>query len=83
MAISSSSCRVLNSPVVTMVIRVLNPNGEVFERAFEMSLDQFHVSFSLCIYLKTSSSSSRRRLFRIRNRMKAFTEITISKIDAL
>ena len=44
MAISSSNCKSLNSPLITMLVRVLKPNGEMIERAFEMTLDQFNVS---------------------------------------
>eukprot|EP00112_Aurelia_sp_Birch-Aquarium-sp1_P022922 Seg6632.2 transcript_id=Seg6632.2/GoldUCD/mRNA.D3Y31 product="COMM domain-containing protein 6" protein_id=Seg6632.2/GoldUCD/D3Y31 len=41
MAISSSSCKNLNAPSVTMLIKVSKPSGEITKRAFEMTLHQF------------------------------------------
>lgn len=56
MTISSDSCKSLNSPFVTMLIRVLNPNGDILEKAFEMTLDQFNVSMLFAFLLKNQES---------------------------
>ncbi|XP_065058769.1 COMM domain-containing protein 6-like isoform X1 [Rhopilema esculentum] len=41
MAVSSTMCKSLNAPIVTMFIKVLNQNGEIIGKAFEMTVDQF------------------------------------------
>ncbi|XP_072332268.1 COMM domain-containing protein 6 isoform X3 [Scyliorhinus torazame] len=41
MAISSDSCRSLNHPYVTMMLKVADPSGEIISRSFEMTVPQF------------------------------------------
>ncbi|XP_048388919.2 COMM domain-containing protein 6 isoform X1 [Stegostoma tigrinum] len=41
MAVSSDSCRSLNHPYVTMMLKVANPSGEIISRSFEMTIPQF------------------------------------------
>ncbi|XP_067890424.1 COMM domain-containing protein 6 isoform X1 [Heterodontus francisci] len=41
MAVSSDSCRSLNHPYVTMMLKVADPSGEIISRSFEMTVPQF------------------------------------------
>ncbi|XP_051882076.1 LOW QUALITY PROTEIN: COMM domain-containing protein 6 [Pristis pectinata] len=41
LVVSSDSCRSLNYPYVTMVLKVADPSGEVIRRSFEMTVPQF------------------------------------------
>ncbi|XP_061580637.1 COMM domain-containing protein 6 [Cololabis saira] len=41
MAVSSDSCRSLNSPYVTLLLKILKPSGETSQRSFEMTIPQF------------------------------------------
>ncbi|XP_065178533.1 COMM domain-containing protein 6-like [Sycon ciliatum] len=41
MAVSSSSCRGLNTPFVTLLLRVAEPSGNIIERSVEMSVPEF------------------------------------------
>ncbi|XP_041055434.1 COMM domain-containing protein 6 isoform X1 [Carcharodon carcharias] len=41
MAVSSDSCRSLNHPYVTMMLKVADPTGEIISRSFEMTIPQF------------------------------------------
>lgn len=41
MAVSSSLCKNLNSMFVTMMLRVLDPKGEIIMKSFEMTLSDF------------------------------------------
>ncbi|XP_069746652.1 COMM domain-containing protein 6 isoform X2 [Narcine bancroftii] len=43
MAVSSDSCRSLNYPYVTMVLKVADPSGEIIRRSFEMTVPQFQL----------------------------------------
>lgn len=40
-AMSSNNCRNLNSPFVTISLKVADPSGQVQERSFEMTVPQF------------------------------------------
>ncbi|XP_067842633.1 COMM domain-containing protein 6 isoform X2 [Heptranchias perlo] len=41
MAVSSDSCRSLNYPYVTMMLKVADSSGEIISRSFEMTIPQF------------------------------------------
>jgi len=44
MSMASSNCRNLNSPFVTVLLKVAQSSGTITERSFEMSLPEFKVS---------------------------------------
>ena len=44
MAMSSSNCRNLSSPYVSVVLRIAEPSGKVNTRSFEMTVPEFQVS---------------------------------------
>ncbi|XP_069746654.1 COMM domain-containing protein 6 isoform X4 [Narcine bancroftii] len=59
MAVSSDSCRSLNYPYVTMVLKVADPSGEIIRRSFEMTVPQFQPDLlNVCCHFWSSSSSS-------------------------
>ncbi|XP_028291218.1 COMM domain-containing protein 6 isoform X2 [Gouania willdenowi] len=41
MAVSSDTCRNLNSPYVTLQLKIAEPSGFIRQRSFEMSVQQF------------------------------------------
>ncbi|KAF7224473.1 COMM domain-containing protein 6 isoform X2 [Nothobranchius furzeri] len=41
MAVSSDTCRSLNSPYVSLLLKVLEPSGQISQRSFEMTIPQF------------------------------------------
>ncbi|XP_029967910.1 COMM domain-containing protein 6 [Salarias fasciatus] len=41
MAVSSDACRSLNSPYVTLLLKIARPSGEIIQRAFELTVPQF------------------------------------------
>uniref|UniRef100_A0A3P8S200 COMM domain-containing protein 6 n=1 Tax=Amphiprion percula TaxID=161767 RepID=A0A3P8S200_AMPPE len=41
MAVSSDSCRSLNSPYVTLLLKIVEPSGQICQRSFEMTIPQF------------------------------------------
>nr|XP_020465192.1 COMM domain-containing protein 6 [Monopterus albus]XP_020465193.1 COMM domain-containing protein 6 [Monopterus albus] len=41
MAVSSDTCRSLNSPYVTLLLKVVGPSGNISQRSFEMTIPQF------------------------------------------
>uniref|UniRef100_A0A672I2P3 TBC1 domain family member 4 n=1 Tax=Salarias fasciatus TaxID=181472 RepID=A0A672I2P3_SALFA len=43
MAVSSDACRSLNSPYVTLLLKIARPSGEIIQRAFELTVPQFQV----------------------------------------
>jgi len=43
-SVGSSSCKNLNSPFVTMTIKVAEPSGHLKTRSFEMTIAQFQVT---------------------------------------
>ena len=49
MAISSSACKSLNSPSVTLLLHVMDSNGDVSKKAVEMTVSQFQV----CWFIST------------------------------
>lgn len=46
MAVSSDTCRSLNSPYVCLLLKIVEPSGHICQRSFEMTVPQFQV----CIY---------------------------------
>lgn len=44
MAVSSDICRSLNSPYVTLLLKIAEPSGLICQKSFEMSVPQFQVS---------------------------------------
>jgi hypothetical protein len=50
MAMSSASCRNLDSPFVTVVLRVAQPSGKIDTRSFEMTVPEFQASISLVLH---------------------------------
>lgn len=46
MAVSSDTCRSLNSPYVSLLLKIIEPSGQISQRSFEMTIPQFQV----CIY---------------------------------
>ncbi|CAN9497578.1 unnamed protein product [Ophioblennius macclurei] len=40
-AVSSDTCRSLNSPYVTILLKVAKPSGQIIQRSFEMTIPQF------------------------------------------
>lgn len=43
MAVSSDTCRSLNSPYVTLLLKVADPSGHICQKSFEMTIPQFQV----------------------------------------
>lgn len=41
MAVSSDTCRSLNSPYVTLLLKIVEPSGQICHRSFEMTIPQF------------------------------------------
>lgn len=41
MAVSSDTCRSLNSPYVTLLLKVAKPSGQIIQRCFELTIPQF------------------------------------------
>ncbi|XP_008280207.1 COMM domain-containing protein 6 [Stegastes partitus] len=41
MAVSSDTCRSLNSPYVTLLLKIVEPSGQIRQRSFEMTIPQF------------------------------------------
>ncbi|XP_073329808.1 COMM domain-containing protein 6 [Pagrus major] len=41
MAVSSDICRSLNSPYVTLLLKVVEPSGQICQKSFEMTVPQF------------------------------------------
>ncbi|XP_049584354.1 COMM domain-containing protein 6 [Syngnathus scovelli] len=41
MAVSSDTCRSLNSPFVTILLKIAEPTGQINQKAFEMTVPQF------------------------------------------
>uniref|UniRef100_A0A669DSV8 TBC1 domain family member 4 n=1 Tax=Oreochromis niloticus TaxID=8128 RepID=A0A669DSV8_ORENI len=43
MAVSSDTCRSLNSPFVCLLLKIVEPSGQICQRSFEMTIPQFQV----------------------------------------
>ncbi|XP_070771193.1 COMM domain-containing protein 6 isoform X2 [Enoplosus armatus] len=41
MAVSSDTCRSLNSPYVSLLLKFVEPSGQICQRSFEMTIPQF------------------------------------------
>ncbi|XP_071779671.1 COMM domain-containing protein 6 [Centroberyx gerrardi] len=41
MAVSSDTCRSLNSPYVSLLLKIAEPSGQIRQRSFEMTVPQF------------------------------------------
>ncbi|XP_029937560.1 COMM domain-containing protein 6 isoform X2 [Myripristis murdjan] len=41
MAVSSDTCRSLNSPYVCLLLKIAEPSGQIQQRSFEMTIPQF------------------------------------------
>ncbi|XP_072300947.1 COMM domain-containing protein 6 [Eucyclogobius newberryi] len=41
MAVSSDTCRSLNSPYVMVLLKVADPSGQIHQKSFEMTIQQF------------------------------------------
>ncbi|XP_041662205.1 COMM domain-containing protein 6 [Cheilinus undulatus] len=41
MAVSSDTCRSLNSPYVSLLLKMVEPSGQITHRSFEMTIPQF------------------------------------------
>ncbi|KAM3862301.1 COMM domain-containing protein 6 [Diretmus argenteus] len=41
MAVSSDTCRSLNSPYVSLLLKIAEPSGQIHQRSFEMTIPQF------------------------------------------
>ncbi|KAM9347837.1 COMM domain-containing protein 6 [Symphorus nematophorus] len=41
MAVSSDTCRSLNSSYVTLLLKIIEPSGQISQRSFEMTIPQF------------------------------------------
>ena len=54
MSMASSNCRNLNSPFVTVLLKVAQPSGNVTQHSFEMSVLEFKVSIKPCVLRKLS-----------------------------
>lgn len=48
MAVSSDTCRSLNSPYVSLRLKILEPSGQICHRSFEMTVPQFQVCMLYC-----------------------------------
>lgn len=45
MAVSSDTCRSLNSPFVCLLLKIVEPSGQICQRSFEMTIPQFQVLY--------------------------------------
>lgn len=43
LAVSSDTCRSLNSPFVSLLLKIAEPSGQISQRSFEMTIPQFQV----------------------------------------
>lgn len=43
LAMSSGTCRSLNSPFVSVLLKIAEPSGQISQRSFEMTIPQFQV----------------------------------------
>jgi len=50
MSVASSNCRNLNSPFVTVLLKVAAPSGTVTEHSFEMTLPEFKVRIDSSVW---------------------------------
>lgn len=41
MAVSSDTCKSLNSPYVTLLLKIAGPSGQISQKSFEMTIPQF------------------------------------------
>lgn len=41
MAVSSDTCRSLNSPYVSLLLKIVDPSGQICQKSFEMTIPQF------------------------------------------
>ncbi|CAL8342970.1 unnamed protein product [Boreogadus saida] len=41
MAVSSDTCRSLNSPFVSVLLKIVEPSGQISQKSFEMTIPQF------------------------------------------
>lgn len=41
MAVSSDTCRALNTPHVTLLLKIAKPSGQIIQRSFELTIPQF------------------------------------------
>ncbi|XP_047456099.1 COMM domain-containing protein 6 isoform X2 [Mugil cephalus] len=41
MAVTSDTCRSLNSPYVCLLLKIAEPSGQIYQRCFEMTIPQF------------------------------------------
>ncbi|XP_010788936.1 COMM domain-containing protein 6 [Notothenia coriiceps] len=41
MAVSSDTCRSLNSPYVSLLLKIVEPSGQICQKSFEMTIPQF------------------------------------------
>uniref|UniRef100_A0A3Q2PB67 COMM domain-containing protein 6 n=1 Tax=Fundulus heteroclitus TaxID=8078 RepID=A0A3Q2PB67_FUNHE len=41
MAVSSDTCRSLNSPYVSLLLKIAEPSGQISQKALEMTIPQF------------------------------------------
>lgn len=57
MAMSSSSCRSLNSPYVTLQLNVADPSGSLQQRTLQMTVSEFQVTGVNLIWISYSSFS--------------------------
>lgn len=48
MAVSSDTCRSLNSPYVSLRLKILEPSGQICHKSFEMTVPQFQVLMLQC-----------------------------------
>lgn len=48
MAVSSDTCRSLNSPYVSLRLKFIEPSGQICQRSFEMTIPQFQVCICSC-----------------------------------
>ncbi|XP_041713433.1 COMM domain-containing protein 6 isoform X2 [Coregonus clupeaformis] len=46
MAVSSDTCRSLNSPYVSLLLKIADTSGQISQRSFEMTIAQFHNFYS-------------------------------------
>ena len=56
MAMSSSSCRSLNSPYVTLQLNIADPSGSLQQRTLQMSVSEFQVTDVNLIWISFSLS---------------------------
>lgn len=49
MAVSSDTCRSLNSPYVSLLLKIAEPSGQICQRSFEMTIPQFQVCVSFFV----------------------------------